>query len=97
MEFALGEKKGNHAQNIPIAIQICIANKIHPILISPNAKICFPHMNHALIPFNANTHFIAGFQLQKKGQIILKIQQNNAYLYFLKIQRKHLDGDGQME
>ena len=94
MEYALEGKKGNPAQSIRIATQICIANKIHLIHISPNVKISFLHMNLAQILYNANIHFIAGIQLQKKGQIILKIQQNNAYLFFHKIQRKYSDGDG---
>ena len=54
-------------------------------------------MNLVQTPFNASIHFIAGIQLLKKVQTILISLQNNAYLFILKIQRKHLDGDGQTE
>jgi hypothetical protein len=97
MEYAMEEKKGNPVQSILIATQTCIANRIRHILIYLNAKIFFHLMNLVQIPFNANIHFIAGIQLLKKVQTILISLQNNAYLFILKIHRKHLDGDGQTE
>ena len=97
MEYALEEKKENHAQSIQIVTPTCIANKTHHIHILVNAKTCFHLMNLVQTLFNVSIHFIVGIQLLKKAQTILNTLWSNAYLFFPKIQKRLLDGDGLME